>query len=184
MVALAAAVAIACTLCISACGQAEPDSAVTKAQFERALEGSPPPLAKLYSRGGQIVDGGTDAYKAQLASLKGYPVVVNKWASWCGPCRYEFPFFQRQSKRQGKRIAFLAVDGEDARGDAKKFLSEFPVPYPSYFDPDNEIAKTFRGNRAFPTTAFYDSKGELAFTKQGGYPSEAALEKDLRQYAR
>ena len=109
---------------------------------------------------------------------------MNKWASWCGPCRYEFPFFQKQSKQKGKRIAFMAVDGEDARSDAKKFLSEFPVPYPSYFDPDNEIAKTFRGNRAFPTTAFYDSKGELVFTKQGGYPSEAALEKDLQQYAR
>lgn len=157
---------------------------MTKAQLEKALEGSPAPLAALYSKGGQILDGGPDAYKAQLAKLKGYPVVVNKWASWCDPCRFEFPFFQSQSEKNGKRIAFMAVDGQDARSDAREFLVKYPVPYPSYFDPDDDISKTFRGNRAFPTTAFYDSKGELVFTKQGGYPSEAALEKDLQQYAR
>ena len=49
-------------------------------------------------------------------------MVVNKWASWCGPCRAEFPFFQSQSVKRGKRIAFLGVDGNDNDADAAEFL--------------------------------------------------------------
>jgi cytochrome c biogenesis protein CcmG, thiol:disulfide interchange protein DsbE len=110
-------------------------------------------------------------------------VVVNKWASWCGPCRFEFPFFQRLARRHGKRIAFLGVDSRDSRADARRFLREFPVPYPSFFDPKGKVAAHFRGDRVFPTTAFYDSKGRLVFTKQGGYASQAAIAKDIASYA-
>jgi hypothetical protein len=58
------------------------------------------------------------------------------------------------------------------------------VPYPSYFDPDSKVATVFRGQRVFPTTAFYDHEGELVLTKQGGYSSQAALEQDIARYAR
>ena len=81
---------------------------------------------------------GPDAFRRQLADLRGYPVVVNKWASWCGPCRHEFPFFQRQVTKRGKQVAFLAVNSEDAREPAQKFLQEIPVPYPSFLDPDSD----------------------------------------------
>ena len=111
-------------------------------------------------------------------------MVVNKWASWCGPCRFEFPFFQKQVAKHGRQVAFLAVDGEDARDSAHRFLRKFPVPYPSFFDPHSKIAAVFRGDRVFPTTAYYDSKGALVYTKQGGYASEAVLEKDIARWAR
>ena len=109
--------------------------------------------------------------------------MVNKWASWCGPCRFEFPFFQKQVRKRGKEIAFLAVDSEDARDEAREFLEEFPVPYPSFFDPKSDIAERLGSERNFPTTTFYDAGGELVYTKPGGYASEAALEDDIREYA-
>ena len=99
----------------------------------RSFAGAPPPLAALHDQASELLDGGADAFKARLAKLRGYPVVVNKWASWCGPCRAEFPYFQRQVARSTAReVAFLGVDSNDNDGDAREFLSEYPVTYPSY----------------------------------------------------
>jgi cytochrome c biogenesis protein CcmG, thiol:disulfide interchange protein DsbE len=149
----------------------------------------PPPkdpraaLDKLKMQSNEILDCGTSGFKHQLEALKGYPVVVNKWASWCGPCRFEFPFFKRVATRHVGKIAFLGVDAEDAKGDAKKFLKKFPIPYPSFFDPRSNVATVFRGQRVFPASAFYNRRGELVLTKQGGYASEAALENDIARYS-
>lgn len=184
-------VPLACALCVGlvaalaagGCGSEEPRSAASKADFRRALADAPPPLARLYRRPAALVGGGTDAFERQLAALRGYPVVVNKWASWCGPCRHEFPFFQQQALKRGKRVAFLAVNSEDAREPAEKFLREIPVPYPSFLDPDSDIAELLGLARNFPTTTFYDRGGERVYTKPGGYASEDALADDVREYA-
>ena len=184
-------VPLACALCVGlvaafaagGCGSEEPRSAASKADFRRALAGAPPPLARLYRRPAALVGGGTDAFERQLAALRGYPIVVNKWASWCGPCRQEFPFFQQQALKRGKRVAFLAVNSEDAREPAEKFLREIPVPYPSFLDPDSDIAELLGLARNFPTTTFYDRGGERVYTKPGGYASEDALADDVREYA-
>jgi len=168
----------------AACGAKEPKSAVTAAGYKRSLAGAPAPLARVYDHPGELVAGGPPAFKRQVAALHGYPVVVNKWASWCGPCRFEFPFFQKQVSKRGKQIAFLAVDGEDSKDGARRFLSKFPVPYPSFSDPHSDIAKVFHGDRAFPTTVYYDRKGSVEYVKQGGYASEDALARDLARYAR
>lgn len=184
-------VPLVCALCVGlvaalaagGCGSEEPRSAASKADFRRALADAPPPLARLYRRPAALVGGGTDAFERQLAALRGYPVVVNKWASWCGPCRHEFPFFQQQALKRGKRVAFLAVNSEDAREPAEKFLREIPVPYPSFLDPDSDIAELLGLARNFPTTTFYDRGGERVYTKPGGYASEDALADDVREYA-
>lgn len=150
----------------------------------KALKGSPPQLAALHAQANQLLGGGADAFKQRLAKLKGNPVVVNKWASWCASCRAEFPLFRSQSIKRGKQIAFLGVDSSDNDANARKFLSANPVTYPSYKDGDLEIAQVFRGARAFPTTVFYDSKGKIAYLKQGGYPSQQKLAADIDRYAR
>jgi cytochrome c biogenesis protein CcmG, thiol:disulfide interchange protein DsbE len=125
-----------------------------------------------------------DAFEQRLADLRGYPVVVNKWASWCGPCREEMPWFQRLSARLGKRIAFLGVDTQDSSDAAQGFLREYPLPYPSYSDPSEEIAEAMEATIGFPATAFYDSSGELAHVQEGQYASIDALTADIEHYAR
>src|SRR3954467_6244389 len=120
-----------------------------------SLAGAPAPLASLYDQGCQILGGGPAAFKARLASLRGHPVVVNQWASWCGPCRAEFPHFQRLSRSLGKRVAFLGVDSMDNNGDAAAFLERYPVAYPSYIDGDGKVAQVMGGVGPLPKTVFY-----------------------------
>lgn len=170
-------------LLASGCGSSDGgDSGGSHPNYAKALAGAPAPLAALYKQGNELLPGGNEAYEERIADLRGYPVVVNVWASWCGPCREEFPVLQKLSARYGKRVAFLGVNSEDAEDAAATYLREEPVPYPSYSDPDKEIFDSL-GGRGFPDTAFYDSSGELVFLKQGPYSDEAELEADLRRYA-
>jgi cytochrome c biogenesis protein CcmG/thiol:disulfide interchange protein DsbE len=110
-------------------------------------------------------------------------VVVNVWASWCGPCRFEFPHFQQAAADFGKRVAFLGVDKQDSDDAASTFLEEAPVPYPSYTDPDEEIADALGASLGLPDTAFYDRQGKLVYLKQGPYSDEAELRGDIERYA-
>jgi len=154
------------------------------AQAREQLRGAPPALAALHDQANEFLDGGAEAFEERLAELEGYPVVVNKWASWCGPCRAEFPIFQKVAAERGTKVAFVGVNSLDSDAEASKFASEFPVSYPHYRDPDQEVAKVFKGNAGFPTTAFYDRRGELVIAKQGGYATEQKLIEDIERYAR
>lgn len=161
------------------CGEDEP----RVSPLPRAVAARAPALKSIQAQGNRLLGGGADAFKRRLAALRGYPVVVNQWASWCPPCRREFPYFQRLAARYGDRVAFLGVDSSDNRDAAERFMQRFPTPYPHYFDPDNEIARVFEGGRAWPTTAFYDRRGRLRSTRPGGYAKQADLRDDIRRYA-
>jgi cytochrome c biogenesis protein CcmG, thiol:disulfide interchange protein DsbE len=158
------------------------NAAATDPAAERAFADAPPPLRRLYDQRNQLLDGGDDAFRARVAELRGYPIVVNKWASWCGPCRAEFPVFQKAAIQEARRIAFLGVDSIDNEDDAREFLGDFPLTYPSYKDPDLKVAAVFNGVGAFPTTAFYDRKGKVAFVHQGPYESAEELLRDVKRY--
>lgn len=147
------------------------------------LAGSPEALAALHDQSCELLDGGPAAYKQRLAGLKGHPVVVNQWASWCGPCRAEFPHFQKLSTSLGKKVAFLGVDSMDNDEDAAKFLKKYPITYPSYKDGEGKVAQVFNGVGPLPKTVFYDADGKLQFIHVGQYRDEAALRRDIRRYA-
>lgn len=167
----------------SGCGGSEGgDYGGSHPDYAKALAGAPAPLAALYAQGGQLLDGGTDAYEERIARLRGHPVVVNVWASWCVPCRQEFPVLQKLSARYGKKVAFLGVNSFDSDDAAATFLREEPVPYPSYTDPDKEILRSL-GGTGYPDTAFYARNGELLYLKQGPYRDGSELEADVRRYA-
>lgn len=151
--------------------------------YDTALAGSPPPLAALHAQANQLLPGGTGAFEKRAAALKGYPIVANIWASWCGPCRFEFPTLQKLSARYGKRVAFLGVNSQDSTANAKEFLAEVPVSYPSYIDPGKGLIESLGGLGGLPDTAFYDRDGKLLFLKQGPYTDASELEADVRRYA-
>jgi thiol-disulfide isomerase/thioredoxin len=172
-------------LALGGCGSdpGPPSAAPRPAQARAALAGSPPALRALHAQSNRLLGGGPAAFRARLRELRGQPVVVNKWASWCGPCRAEFPFFQRLATRLGRRVAFLGVNSNDNDSDAKAFLRRYPVSYPSYRDPGQRVAKVFGATLAFPTTAFYDARGRLAYVHQGAYATQAKLREDITRYA-
>jgi len=131
------------------------------------LNSLPKPLAENISMANVIVDEGVPALQDRLAKLRGYPVVVNQWASWCPPCRAEIPLFQKAAQQYQGKVAFLGIDMQDSRGRAEDFLSELPMPYPSIWDPDSAAISSLGGGQVSPTTALVDERGDVVFTRQG-----------------
>jgi cytochrome c biogenesis protein CcmG/thiol:disulfide interchange protein DsbE len=146
------------------------------------LAAAPAPLASLYGQPSAILDGGKAAFEDRIGSLAGHAAVVNKWASWCRPCRAEFPILQQVATQRGKQIAFLGINGADKRPAAEGFLAEHPLPYPSYADPHEDIAQERRAAKYFPVTVFIDKGGKTVHTHAGEYTSAADLNADIDKY--
>jgi len=99
-----------------------------------------------------------------LADLQGRVVVVNFWASWCGPCRIEQPDLNAAWELfPDDEVVVIGVNIEDTRANALAHLEEYGVPYVSLFDPVNELAGRFSGigARTIPTTLFLDTEGRV-----------------------
>jgi thiol-disulfide isomerase/thioredoxin len=100
-----------------------------------------------------------------LADLQGRVVIVNFWASWCGPCRIEQPDLnQVHALLPDTEVVLVGVNIEDTEANALAHLTEFDVAYLSLFDPVNELAGRFSGigARTIPTTIFLDLEGRVA----------------------
>jgi cytochrome c biogenesis protein CcmG/thiol:disulfide interchange protein DsbE len=164
-------------------GQSKPPEKLSLAQMQRSLQGAPPQLAALYRKGNTVQGGSTKAFQAQVDALRGHPVVVNKWASWCGPCRTEFPIFQRAASKYGKQVAFLGVNANDHDAAARQFLKSEALPYPSFSDGNLAISGKLGIVPIFPTTVFLDRNGKRQYIHQGYYTSTDALGRDIRRYA-
>lgn len=96
-----------------------------------------------------------------LAELKGKPVVINFWASWCLPCRDEAPALQRAWETYRERgLIVLGVDYVDTEADAKKFIAQFDQTYPNGADLGTRISQAFRIS-GVPETYFIDKEGKL-----------------------
>lgn len=155
------------------------------AELRDAVADAPAPLAALYEEGNRVVGSDVEDFRRRMRALRGYPVVVNVWGSWCGPCKHEFPYFQRAAMRTGKRVGFLGINIIDNTENAEAFLEEKPVPYPSLEDSDGKIAREAApGAKGAPITIFYDADGERTFIHQGGYRTESDLLDDIERHAR
>lgn len=101
-----------------------------------------------------------------LAALRGKPVVMNFWASWCVPCRREMPAFEQVHRSLGDRVTFLGIASKDYRDSALAFLNKTGVSYPSGFDPSGSLAVKF-GVMGMPTTVFISPNGTVLDTRIG-----------------
>ena len=117
-----------------------------------ANPGAPAPDFTLAAR-----DGG----KVSLAELKGQVVMINFWATWCGPCRQEMPLFaQLQSKYEPLGFTLLAVNVEPDSAAAVNWLKGMPITFPVLFDTDSAVAGRF-GVEGMPSTVFVDRQGSV-----------------------
>jgi thiol-disulfide isomerase/thioredoxin len=115
-----------------------------------------------------------------LVGLSGTPVVVNIWASWCGPCRAEMPLLEQASTDYEDRVTFVGLASKDDRSSARTFLADVGVTYPNLFDHSGEVRSEL-GLRGFPTTYVFDGAGEMRDAIVGGVSEQqlAALLDDV-----
>jgi thiol-disulfide isomerase/thioredoxin len=119
-----------------------------------------------------------DTFRRLLGELQGTPVLVNFWGAWCPPCHDEMPRIVAAHREFGDRVQFIGVDILDSRPEARGFIAEYGMAFPSVFDPPDAI-KTALGHFGQPVTAFYRADGSLDFSYTGPIPDEL-LRRHLR----
>jgi cytochrome c biogenesis protein CcmG/thiol:disulfide interchange protein DsbE len=160
---------------------APPASKATPAAIPSELSGSPAPLAEVHVQTGRLL-GSQSSLAARLRALRGYPVVINAWASWCAPCQAEFPLFASASVRYGRQVAFLGVDTNDSAGDAASFLAKHPVSYPSYQSTTSQLS-SLTAIIGLPTTIFINRAGKIVHVHSYEYAAQGTLDQDIATYA-
>ncbi len=139
-----------------------PDNlAVEQTPSEEAAELQAAPDFTVYDGEGNAV---------HLSDFKGKPVVLNFWASWCGPCKMEMPDFEAKSKELEGEVVFMMVNATDGGREtvdtAKAFLVHSGYTFPVYYDTEYSAIYAY-GVNAFPTTFFIDAEGNLIAYGQG-----------------
>lgn len=123
---------------------------------------APAPTFTLPSRSGDI----------SLQQLKGQVVMLNFWASWCGPCRQEMPLLDQMHKRYSSLgFTLLGVNVEANTQDAERWLKDTPVSFPVLFDRDSKVSALY-GVDAMPSTVFIDRKGNVRYLHRGYKPGD------------
>lgn len=121
----------------------------------------------------------------KLSELRGDVVMLNFWASWCGPCRKEMPLLEKIHKKY-KKLGFtlIGVNVEQDTRAAKRYLKDVKVSFPILFDPKNKTSKLYNVS-AMPTTILIDRNGNKRFLHKGykaGY--ENAYKKEIKKLLR
>ena len=140
-------------IALASCASASPP------RLEIDAEPAPLPTAELAE-----VDAAS--FQGIVAGLRGEPVVVNVWASWCGPCRVEAPLLDRAAAANDD-VRFIGIASRDEVSGARRFLRRYDIDYPNLFDADGSVRRLLR-LRGFPTTYTFDRQGRLVSADVGG----------------
>lgn len=118
-----------------------------------------------------------------LSELKGRPILINFWASWCPPCRAEMPAFERAYQTwqdQGFLILAINATQQDSIDQALAFAQEYGLSFPLLFDTDSQVYRNYQV-RSLPTSFFIDPQGVIREVVVGGPISEALLHVRVEQ---
>jgi thiol-disulfide isomerase/thioredoxin len=108
----------------------------------------------------------------RLAEQQGQVVMLNFWASWCGPCRQEMPLLDAMSKKYSKMgFVLYGVNVEKDNKPAKKMLADLGVTFPILFDPESKLSSLYNVD-AMPTSVFIDKKGQIRYVARGYKPGD------------
>lgn len=101
-----------------------------------------------------------DGESFSLAALQGKPVVLNFWATWCGPCRRELPALQASAERYSDNVTIVGVDQAEDADIVQRYVDELGLTFPIPMDTDGKVGEAYRV-RGLPTTYFIDSEGVI-----------------------
>jgi cytochrome c biogenesis protein CcmG, thiol:disulfide interchange protein DsbE len=167
--------AVAALLLLGAChhgaDRSSPASSASPAMNATVAPGLPTTVDEL-----PVTD--VPRFHSLLQTLRGTPVVVNAWASWCAPCQAEAPLLRAAAKARPD-VQFLGIDILDSREGAETFIADQAIPYPSVFDPPGAI-RTDLGGIGQPVTFFYDARGRQVAVVDGEL-SRSALDRHLAE---
>lgn len=124
-----------------------------------------------------------DGEQLSLSGFRGQPVLVNLWASWCGPCTAEMPAIQRVYERyqdQGFTVLAVNMTSQDSEAAAAAFVAEHALTFPVLLDVQGEVARLYE-NRALPSSFFVDRNGVIREVVVGGPMAEALLQTRVEQ---
>jgi cytochrome c biogenesis protein CcmG/thiol:disulfide interchange protein DsbE len=124
-----------------------------------------------------------DGKKVSLSDYAGKPVILNFWASWCNPCREEFPLFREELARHEGDFVMLGVDNRDIESDARKFAREQRADWPIASDSSNAVYKAY-GAVGLPQTFFIKPDGTIAVRYYQAIPDAAEFRKGLAKITR
>ena len=148
--------ALAVSAVLGACGRDLPPSALVGASSIPAADRQTMPPISGPTLTGEALD---------LTSLRGKVVVLNSWASWCGPCADEAPQIAKfRASADPATVAVVGLDVSDKSGDAKDFVAKYGITYPSIVDPEGALLATVPGvpPAALPSTVIIDADGRIA----------------------
>ena len=121
-----------------------------------------------------------DKADVSLQELRGKPVLINFWATWCPPCRHEIPFLQKiYEKYSNDGIVLLAITSE-GRSRIKDFLEDHKMTFTVLLDEERDVS-TMYGIRAIPTTYFIDKDGVIRKVKIGAFSGIEEIEDHLKE---
>ncbi len=122
------------------------------------------------------LDSLTEKKQLSLEEFKGKGVVLNFWATWCGPCREEMPLFEETwSKYNDENVVFLGINVMDDKSNAQEFIDSIGVTYPNLYDPEGDVSRKYNVV-ALPATFFINKDGNLVAKNYGSFQGSRGKE--------
>ncbi|MEZ4372964.1 MAG: TlpA disulfide reductase family protein [Polyangiaceae bacterium] len=123
----------------------------------------------------EVIHEGDEGSRIRLSNLKGKPVLLDFWASWCGPCRMQAPIVDQIAREYGEQLHVVGVDTGDALEPAQVFAKQAKLSYPCVFDPDGAAAKSY-GVSTLPTLVLIDKEGSVRLVRSSVMQRDALKE--------